>query len=129
MQDSTLASNETTENFLKALAEHLANPTTVKKTITRLIYDPTDGQALHITVEPAKENEAWIEIDNKLWPQYAAQLKFLKYVNGKIINTRQIAGARTIQLVPGDTWHTDNDYRLIIGEPSVNTSGWSRKAS
>lgn len=127
MQDSTKALNETTENLLKAFNDFIANPPEVKKTVTRLIYDPTDGKILDITVGPVKDGESWIEIDNDLLPEYFSRIKYLRYIDGKIINTRVFNDSKTVQLVPGDTWHADNEYRLITGEPGVNTSGWSRK--
>lgn len=127
MKESTTASNETTKNFIKAVNDALANPPVIKKLITRLVYEPADGKLLHITVDDPKSGETWIEIDNSLIHQYNPSNKFLRVVKGKVVSIKQSNGAKTVQLVPGDTWHADKEYRLITGEPSVNTSGWSRK--
>lgn len=131
MKEPTPESIETTENFHKAMTEFLQQQENEpqKTTINRLFYNQ-DGSLIRISDEEPAEGDLWIEIDaGDFYSKYSILYNFLKVIDGKLVNTKTPSKhVNQTQLVPGDTWHADDDNRLIIGEPGVNTSGWSRKA-
>ena len=96
--------------------------------ITKLIYD-ADGKVVDITDEEPRPGLQWIPIDRREFEaKYVSALNpTIRIIDGKIVQLIPDEQANTTQLVPGDTWHADDDNRLITGEPGDNTSGWSRK--
>ena len=130
--EPTKESIETTENFYKALEELAAQPTPeIKLPPCRLVYDSADGTILKLTEEQAQEGETWVEVNRKEFEAKHGPIPniYLRYINGEVVKVPRPSeiSADSHQLTPGDTWQADNEYRLITGEPSVNTSGWSRK--
>lgn len=110
--------------------EELANsPPIHVEIITKLIYDD-DGKIVDITDEDVRRpGLRWIAVDRKEFEtKYVSALNpTLRIIDGKIVQLIPDEQANTTHLVPGDTWHADDDNRLITGEPGANTSGWSRK--
>lgn len=93
----------------------------------RLIYNH-DGTIVGLSADKPKDDELYVVIDLKEFQsKYEISNKWLRYIDGKIVDTKPIDKPKEHQLVPGDTWHVDNDNRLIVGGNDGNNSGWSRK--
>lgn len=88
-----------------------------------------DGRLLNLTEESPKPGEKWIEVDRaEVEKTYGGIVNlYLRVIDGKLIRLEPDDPALTVQLTPGNTWNADNEYRLITGEPGVDTSGWSSK--
>ena len=123
---STQASNETTENFLRALDELRANPPQIYPLVSKLLYSE-DGSIIGITDEREPEGQ-WIQVDRKDFESKHGMGPYvwLKLIDGKIIDERpEIENTKKLGLILGDTWHADRGFRLILG--SDDTDGWSKR--
>lgn len=95
--------------------------------VFRLFYRP-DGTLIKLSDEIPQDGDLYMEVNEQEFrKKHDIANIFLRVIDGKIVNIKQRDPALQTQLVPGDTWHADEEQRLIVGEPSVNTSGWSRK--
>ena len=125
---STQASNETTENFLRALDELRANPPQIYPLVSKLLYSE-DGSIIGITDEREPQGQ-WMQVDRREFESKHGQGPYvwLKLIDGKIVDERpEIDNTKKLGLVPGDTWHADREFRLILG--SDDTDGWSKRDS
>ena len=125
---STQASRETTENFFKALEEISKNPPETYPLVSKLLYSE-DGSIIDITDE-REPNGLWMQIDRKDFESKhgAGPYAWLRLIDGKIVDERpEIDNTKKVGLVPGDTWHADREFRLILG--GADTDGWSKRDS
>ncbi len=109
--------NETTKNFLQALADYI--PLTPKSIVIKLTYDPNTNIVDGFTFEDT--DKPWIEITRE---QYNAgiQYKQLKVINGKLEEIPRIR-LKKLPLVEGTRWYTTKSNMLIIG----NERGWDER--
>ena len=128
--NSTEGYNETTKNLALAYEEYLANYKPPPPPVSKLIYTE-DGIILGIT-EDKVINQLWQPVDRKDFESKhgCAPYHFLRIIDDKIIDTRPSTEIKiAYDLVPGDTWHADTTFRLIVGEKDANTNGWSKRDS
>ena len=126
--NSTQASKETTENFFKALDDLRKDPPRVYPLVSKLLYSE-DGSIIGITDEREPQG-LWIEINRRDFESKhgLGPYIWLRLVDDKIVDERPLIDyTRKLGLVPGDTWHADREFRLILR--SDDTDGWSKRDS
>ena len=124
--NNTTASEETTKNFIEAMENYINNPTQRKPTVTKLLYR-NDGTIIGLTEDSVSEDQLWIPADREEFEtKYGSATHWLRVVDGKVIDTKPKPTANKINLEPGNTWQADKTFRLIAGDESKDTDGWSK---
>jgi hypothetical protein len=120
------ASNETTENYLKALEAISRDPPKIYPLVSKLLYSE-DGSIIGITDE-REPLGLWMQIDREDFQSKhgAGPYLWLRFVDGEIINLRPSSDRKKkLGLVSGSTWQADREFRLILW--SDDTDGWSKR--
>lgn len=127
MMNDTTASEETTKNFMQAIEEYIENPPKFASTVTKLLYNQ-DGIILGLTEDTVTADQPYIEVNRKEFEsKYGLTYNWLRVQNGNIINVKPVADNKT-KLEPGNDWQADKTFRLISGDESKDTDGWSKKS-
>ena len=113
-------SDETTENFLTAIAEIFGNLPDVKQPSYRIYYD-NNGRPTSYTVEDLPGN--YIEVDAVV---YSSPDKNIRIIDGKIVKIKQpVMVAKLMQSELGISCHPDNVAVVVDStQPHIK---WSLK--
>lgn len=98
---------------------------------TKLIYD-NDGNALGMTEDDVDPGTLFIEVNRKdIEAKYGGlPNNSLKIVNGKLHHVDNTDHGYRINVVPGDKWNSDTEFRMITGqEADGDKDGWSKRDS
>lgn len=112
---------------MEAIENYINNPPQHKTLVTKLLYR-NDGTIIGLTEDSVSEDQLWIPADRKEFEsKYGLATHWLRVMDGKIVDIKPKAASKTM-LEPGSDWQADKTFRLIAGDESQDTDGWSKKS-
>lgn len=116
------SSNDSNDNIatLEAALEALEH-TAPKVLVRKVLYDPETGLTNGFTFDDT--NQPYVEITKEQYDQ-KVHIHTWKVVDGKLTPIVK-ARRQTLQLVPGNKWHTVAGNMLIVGDDD----GWDKRNS